>query len=74
MEKNRELSIIVYVSTLIQSHRIHTEIVALDMQLDLFSDNDRWTIQNPSYYSVTCQNNRRHSSKIHILNDFVAIS
>ena len=69
-----ELSIIIYVSALVQSHRIRTETFAFDTQLDLFSDNDRWTIHNPVYYSVTCQNGRRHSSKIPILNEFVAIS
>src|SRR4029434_10941940 len=72
--KNRELSIIIYVSTLIQSHRIRTETFAFDIQLDLFSDNDCRTIHYPAYYSVTCQNDRRHSSKISIFNDFVAIS
>ena len=38
--KNRELSIIIYVSALVQSHRIRTETFAFDTQLDLFSDND----------------------------------
>src|SRR4029434_6837835 len=71
--KNRELSIIIYVSTLVQSHKIRTETFAFDTQLDLFSDNDRRTIHYPAYYSVTCQNDRRHSSKISLFNDFVAI-
>src|SRR4029434_10873331 len=34
-----ELSIIIYVSTLIQTHRIPTETFAFDTQLYLFSDN-----------------------------------
>src|SRR4029434_8085700 len=72
--KNRELSIIIYVSTHVQSHRTRTETFAFDTQLDLFSDHDRWTIHNPVYYSVTSQNDRRHSSKMPLLNDFVAIS
>ena len=73
MEKNRELSIIVYVSTLIQSHRIRTETFAFETQLDLFSHNDRRTIHYPAYFLVTCQNDRKHSSKIPIFNDFDAI-
>src|SRR4029434_11011616 len=44
-EKKRKLSIIIYVSTLVQSHRIRTETFAFDTHLELFSDNDRWTIQ-----------------------------
>ena len=36
-------------------HRTHTETLAFDTQLDLFSDYDRQTIHYPAYYSVTCQ-------------------
>ena len=50
------------------------ETFAFDAQLDLFSDKDRRTIHYLAYYSVTGQNDRRHSSKIPIFNDFVAIS
>ena len=65
-----EKIIIIYVSTLVQSHRIRTETFTFDT-LDLFSDNVHWTIHYPAYYSVTCQNDRRHSSKTHFFNDFV---
>src|SRR4029434_3740129 len=54
-KKIGEPSIIIYVSTLVQSHRVRAETFAFDTQL--FSDTDRRTIHYPAYYSA-------HSQKI----------